>query len=133
MSRRIRRDHSGTGVVATIVGVAVFLVLLLLATQVLFDLYARSAVAAVAFDAARIVAGSDAGASAASLARAEDAARADLGVYSRGARFRWQVTANDVELTVAVHNPSLLPRVVVGSLGLDEVTRSAVVARERVR
>jgi hypothetical protein len=52
-------EETGTGLVGSVAGFAVFLVLLLLAAQVMFDLYARSAVTAAAFDAATKVAGYD--------------------------------------------------------------------------
>ncbi|MGH9065987.1 MAG: hypothetical protein ACRD0J_00455 [Acidimicrobiales bacterium] len=111
----------------------VFLVLLLLAVQVLFDLYARSAVGSAAFDAARVVSGSDAGGTAAAQADAESYARGVLGGYGRQARFSWSVTADEVGLTVSVRSPSLLPAVVAGPLGLDSIVRHVVVRRERVR
>ena len=50
-------DEGGTGLVSTTAGVTVFLVLLLLAAQVLYNLYATSVVTAAAYDAARVVAG----------------------------------------------------------------------------
>lgn len=125
--------EEGTGLIASVVGVLVFLVLLLLAVQVLFDLYARSAVGSVAFDAARVVAGSDAGATVSAEADAERNARDDLGHYGQAASFTWAVDADNVQLTVSVHNPDLLPRLFTDGLGLDRVRRSVVVRRERVR
>lgn len=109
------------------------LVLLLLAVQVLFDLYARSAVTAAAFDAARVVAGSDAGGSPSSQSQAELDARRDLGAYGQRATFDWEVDADDVRLAVHVRNPSVLPAVFAAPLGLDSVDRSVIVRRERVR
>ena len=50
-------EERGAGLVSTTAGVTVFLVLLLLATQVLYNLYATSVVTAAAYDAARVVAG----------------------------------------------------------------------------
>jgi len=63
----------------------VFLLLLLFASQVLFDLYARSVVTAAAYDAARIVAGADAdgGADRQAVTDAESTARAQLGARAR--------------------------------------------------
>ncbi|MGH9064268.1 MAG: hypothetical protein ACRD0L_09930 [Acidimicrobiales bacterium] len=127
------RGQAGTGLIASVVGVAVFLTLLLLAVQVLFDLYARSAVGSAAFDAARIVAGSDAGATPAARADATTDARGVLGRYGSRATFAWQVEPDAVELTVSVDNPSLLPAFLSGPLGLDHVERTVVVRRERVR
>jgi Flp pilus assembly protein TadG len=123
----------GTGLVGTLIGVAIFLVLMLVAVQVAFDLYARAAVSAAASDAVRVVTGSDAGATPASLNDAEEAARSTLGAYGDRASFSWQVTADEVELTIYARNPSILPRSLVSGLGLDAVAQSAVVRRERVR
>lgn len=50
-------EERGAGLVSTTAGVTVFLVLLLFATQVLYNLYATSVVTAAAYDAARVVAG----------------------------------------------------------------------------
>ena len=127
------RDEIGTGLVATLAGVLVILLLVLLAVQVLFDLYARSAVTAAAFDAARVVAGADAGASQSSQGEAEGDARRELGDYGQRATFYWVVDAEDVRLVVRVRNRSVLPAVIAGPLGLDTVDRSVVVWRERVR
>src|SRR5437899_4056102 len=56
-SLRSRADEGRTGLVSTTAGVTVFLVLLLRAVQVLYNLYATSVVTAAAYDAARVVAG----------------------------------------------------------------------------
>ena len=120
-------------------GVLVFLVLLMLATQVLFDLYARSTVTAVAYDAARVVAGADSGAGNGADARAgaggvaESQARAGLGRYAGGAAFTWTVDDEVVQLNVKVQNPSLLPPVFKHALGIDTVDRTVRVRVERVR
>lgn len=53
MKRHRLVGEAGTGLLGTLVGVTIFLVLALLAVQVLFDLYARSALSAAIFDAAR--------------------------------------------------------------------------------
>lgn len=50
-------EEGGAGLVSTTTGVTVFLLLLLFATQVLYNLYATSVVTAAAYDAARVVAG----------------------------------------------------------------------------
>ncbi|MHB1486667.1 MAG: hypothetical protein ACYCS7_06660 [Acidimicrobiales bacterium] len=127
------RAQAGTGLIATVTGTLVFLILLLLAVQVMFDLYARSVVGAAAFDAARIVAGSDAGASPGSQAQAEAAARASLGRYGDRAHFMWSDTSQNVVLTISVESPSVLPSLVDGPLRLDTVNRTAVVRREMIR
>jgi hypothetical protein len=119
--------------VTTVVAVAVFLVLILLATQLAFDLYARSAVSAAAFDAARIVAGSDSGVTGASLSSAEETARRTLGAYGSSAAFSWRISSDQVALSVRVNNHSLLPRALASPLGLDSIARTVVVRRERLR
>jgi hypothetical protein len=116
-----------------LVGVLVVLLLILLAVQVLFDLYARSAVSAAAFDAARVVAGSDASGTPTSQTQAELDARRELGSYGQRATFDWAVDADDVHLVVRLRNPSVLPAVFASPLGLDTVDRSVIVRRERVR
>jgi hypothetical protein len=115
-----------------VTGTLVFMILLLLAVQVCFDLYARSAVEAAAFDAVRVVTGSDASATPAALAAAEQDARRVLGRYGALARFSWQVGATTVGLTVSVHDPSVLPAALLGPLGLDTVTETVVLRRERL-
>ena len=114
-------------------GVFVFLVLLLLATQVLFDLYARSTVTAVAYDAARVVAGADRSDDAGAVDIAESEARAGLGRYADGAAFSWRVDREVVQLRVRVQNPSLLPPVFKRALGIDTVDRTVRVRVERLR
>jgi hypothetical protein len=115
-----------------VAGTLVFMVLLLVAVQICFDLYARSAVEAAAFDAVRVVTGSDASATPAALAAAEQDARRVLGRYGGLARFSWQVGATTVGLTVSVHDSSVLPAALVGPLGLDTVTQTVVLRRERL-
>ena len=83
--------------IPTLAGFAVVLVLLLFATQVAFDLYARSAVTAAALDAVRSVADDHQAASytgnpdAASAAAAQAQARAmsALGRYGKVTSFQW--------------------------------------------
>jgi hypothetical protein len=111
--------------------VVVFLLLLLLATQVLFDLYATSTVTAVAYDAARVVAGADGGAPA--ISDAEAGARRQLGSYSDGATFSWLRDGDVVQLHVTVRNPSLLPSVFKRALNIDVVDRTVRVRTERLR
>jgi hypothetical protein len=119
--------------VPTVVAVAVFLVLLMLATQVLFDLFARSALTAAAFDAARVVAGSDASGTPSAQLIAEEQARRELGSYGSRASFSWSITADQVELSIHAHNSSLLPVLLSRPMGLDDITRTVLVRRERVR
>lgn len=131
--RRRARSEAGTGLIASVAGVAVFVVLLLLAVQVSFDLYTRSALSAAAMDAASAVAGSNGGATPAAQAEAAANARAILGSYGKRATFTWRVSPEAVELTVAVRNPSVLPAFAAAGLSLDQVSRTVVVNREMVR
>ena len=123
----------GTGLVSTVFGVAVFLIFLLLAVQVIFDLYARTTVTAAAYDAARTVAGADAAATPAAQADAEDRARNLLGSYGSRVQFRWSIDTDEVTLTVHVHNPTLLPAMLTQPLGMDTIDRSVRVRREAFR
>lgn len=127
-----RRDEEGTGLIASTVGILIFLIFLLLAVQVLFGLYARSAVTAATFDAARIVAGADAGATPEAQLDAEAGARRALGRYGQRVAFRWSIDADIVSLSVHVQSPSLLPAL-VRPLQLDTIDRTVRVRRERVR
>src|SRR5687768_13185417 len=84
----------GAGLIGTLAGVTVFLALLLFAVQLLFNLYAASAVTAAAYDAARVVAGSDGG----DLGRAEAHARQVLGRYADRVTFSWSLDGDTVAL-----------------------------------
>jgi hypothetical protein len=116
----------------------VFLVLLLFAVHLVVNLYAASAVTAVAFDAAREVAGADGGPRA--QGAAESRARAVLG--RAGApdvlRLSWAYPSTDgdgapdvVELRVHAESPSSFLRGV--SLPLASVDRTIRVRLERRR
>jgi hypothetical protein len=112
-------------------------VLLLLASQVLFDLYARSAVTAAAFDAARRVAGFDIATLPADQlsqaeADAEAQARVTLGRYGTSANFVWTLTPTVVALRVEVANPSLVPSGLARPLGIDTIDRTVRVRAERL-
>jgi hypothetical protein len=114
------------------VGVTIFLVLLFYAVQLALNLYATSTVTAVAFDAARHVAGSDGGPS--STAAAEAHARSILDEYeSRGGtlEFAWDTSRDDVVLLeVTAERPSLFARL---SVPFQRVHRTVRVRWERPR
>lgn len=119
-------------------GVGAFLVLLLFATHLVLNLYAASTVTAIAFDAAREVAGSDGGPVA--EAAAEARARALLGGIGRPGtlEFDWRYPSTDgdgepdlVEVRVEARSPSrLLP---AASLPFQTVERTVRVRLERLR
>ena len=106
-----------------------FVVLLGLAVQVAYDLYATSAVTGVAYDAARVVAGSDSTAA----VDAEATAVRVLGRYGTRARFEWQIGADVVALRVVVPNPSFLPAALRRPLRVDSADRTVRVRVERLR
>ena len=121
----------GTGVISSIFGLLVVIVLLLLAVQVTYDLYASSAVTAAAYDAARVVAGSDGGPGA--TAAAEESARRALGRYGERASFAWSMDGAFVELRVVAQNPSFLPASLRRPLDIDAVDRTVRVRAEGFR
>ena len=127
------RDERGAGVIATVAGVTVFLVLLLFAVQVLVGLYATSVVTAATYDAAKVLAGADAGDSALGRANAEAGARSQLGRYGQKASFGWENDAEVVRLHVQAPRLTLLPRSLVSGVGLSDIERTVTVRVERVR
>lgn len=110
----------------------VFLVLLLFAVQTLTNLYTTSVVTAVAFDAARQVAG--AGGGPGSVVSAEDQARRSLGRFSDRVAFDWSATDDDtVVLRVRALNHSTLLPVAAGPVAFDRIDRTIRVRVERFR
>ena len=131
-SRSAADRQAGAGLVPTLAGVTVFLAFLFLAVQVLFNLYARSAVGAAAYDAARLVAeAGDTGP--ATQRRAEDHARQVLGRYGDRVRFVWMVDTDQVRLRVTARNPSFVFPALGGAVGFDEIDRTVAVRTERLR
>ena len=98
----------GTGLIGTVVGVLVFLSFLLFATQLVLSLYATSVVTAVAYDAAKTVAGADAGASDDARREATVVARRALGRLGEQVELRWSTDGDDVVLRVRAPRASLL-------------------------
>ena len=131
----LRAQERGAGVVGAIGGVTVFFALLLVAVQLLFNLYATTVVTAVAFDAARVVAGADVGTDGdGGQAVAEASARRLLGRYGRRVTFDWRQSDDDtVVLRVRADNPSFVVRAWAGSLGFDHIDRTVRVRVERLR
>jgi hypothetical protein len=121
-------DETGSGLLGSVVGVTVFLVLLLFAVQLAMNLYATSVVTTVTFDAARKVAGSAHG----STTQAEADARTLLrGFDAASLRFTWGGNADVVTLHVVARRPtSLLPNV---SFPFATVDRMVRVRREQPR
>ena len=127
-------DERGAGVIGTMIGAGVFLLLLLFAVQVLVGLYTRSVLTAAAYDAAKAVAGADAGAGrdAASRADAEANAQAQLGEWGQKVSFQWDVCGDVVRLTARGPRPLFLPPALTGPVGLGDVVRTVTVRKEQV-
>jgi len=132
-SRRATAPERGAGVVATTIGAAAFLVLVLFAAHVVLGLYTTSVVTAVTYDAASEVAAADGPGAAGAVARAEAQARRQLGAYGRDAAFRWDLSPDEVALTVQARRPSVLPRMLVGGTALGDIERTVRVRVEKVR
>ena len=127
-----RRSERGGGPLSAWVGFVVFLVLLLFAVQTLTNLYTTSVVTAVAFDAARQVAG--AGGGPGSMASAEDQARRSLGRLSERVTFDWSATDGEtVTLRVEAANQSMQLPVVGAPAAFERIDRTVRVRVERFR
>jgi hypothetical protein len=125
-------DERGGGPISIWVGFCVFLVMLLFAVQVLFNLYAASVVTAISYDAARQVAGSEGGPT--YTADAEARARQSLGRYGDRVVFDWTGTSDEeVVLRVQSDNPNILLPVAIGPAALDRLDRTIRVRVERFR
>jgi len=110
------RADAGAGLFSTAFAFTVFLVFLLFAVQVLFGLYARTTVTAVATDLAQRAAGEGAALDGARFAAYEQEARRRLGRYGDDAEFRFALVDADgdgaddtVAVTVDADLPILLP------------------------
>ena len=123
------RSADGTGLLGSVIGVTVFLVLLLFAVQLGMNLYATSTVTAVAFDAAREVAGSAVGGD--GTAEAEARARDVLDRFPDDQLlFEWDIDADTVALTVRATRSRLLPHV---RFPFETIERTVRVRREAPR
>lgn len=129
-----RADEAGTGVIGTLLGAGVFILLMLFAVQVLVGLYTSSVVNAATYDAAKTVAGSDGGDAA--KADAVRTARAQLGSYGKRVTFTWDPEGTDadvVRLEARGPRPSFLPATLTGPPGLGDIVRTVTVRWEKVR
>ncbi len=116
-------------IIGTVIGFAIFMVLLLFATQVIVRLYATSVLTSVATRAAESVAQSPVPAD--DEAQAEASARLELGSFGRRkTRFVWEeADARQVVLHVVAHSPEFLP----GLPGWSRIARTVTVRTERFR
>lgn len=109
-------SERGTGVFATAFAFTVFLIFLLFAVQVVWGLYARTTVTAVASDLAQRAANEGTALDQARFARYAEEARRRLGGYGDDADFAFALTDADgdgrddtVAVTVDASLPVLLP------------------------
>lgn len=112
--RRVRdgAPERGAGIFASAFGFTVFLILLLFTVQVLFGLYARTTVTAVAADLAQDAANEGHELTDARMAAYAEEGRRRLGGYGEDAEFRFAVVDADGDLvddTVAVTVEASLP------------------------
>lgn len=123
------RQDPGTALVGSLVGFAIFLVLLLFAAQVVVRLYATSALTDAATRAAETVASSSDPAG--SESGAEVSARQQLGSFgATHTTFDWrEVDGQQVVLEVQGRSPEFLP----GLPGWSRIDRTVTVRTERFR
>lgn len=128
----IRRDERGTGLIGTLIGVLVFVLLMFFAVQVLVGLYASTVVSSAAFDAARIMASPGAAQDPLARARAEAAAKHDLGRSGSTASFDWQARDDAIVLTLTASRPTMLPSSIT-AITDKTISRTVRVRVERAR
>ena len=120
--------EDGAGLVSTLFGVGMVLLFLLLASHVLVHLYARAAVSAAAYDAARLASGSGGVTASAAAAHGRDV----LGAFGEKVRtFDVVVGTDEVRVHVTADSPALLPATFGRVLGIDEIDRTVTVRVER--
>lgn len=138
MARRRGHDDRGAGLVGTFAGVLVFVVFLLFAVQLLFNLYATSTLTAAGLDAARVVASqrvdhTNAASVQAAQQQAEARARSVLGRYGNKVQFAWTVDGDVVRLHLRARNPRAFFAGLDRAIGFDTVDRTIAVRVERYR
>lgn len=130
-------QQRGAGLVSTSAGLLVFMLLMLAAVQILFNLYATSMVTAAAHDAARAVAGLDAAADrCGSVADAEAAFVRSLGDYGAAGHATLHWTCNDpdvVRVRVVARHPTVLPERLAALTSLGRLDRTIEIRTESRR
>lgn len=111
-----------------------FLLLLMAAVQILFNLYANTMVTSAAHTAARTVAGYTASADrCAAVERASNRFVETLGDYGDGGHATLEWTCSDpdaVTVRISARHPTILPERMSGILGLGRLERTIVVRVE---
>ena len=122
-------SERGTGMVGTLVGFTIFIVLLLFATQMLVRLYATSTLTSAANRAAQEVA--EAPVPSAAVAAAQETAQSGLGTFgAKRTTFTWiEVDAQQVVLQVRGESPEFVP----WPGGWGPIVRTVTVRTERFR
>ena len=130
-------NERGTGLLGTLSGFFVFLLLLFAAVQILFNLYATSMVTSAAYDAARVVAGYDSAADRCAAVPAGEAIfRDSLGDYADQGLAQLTWTCNDadvVRVVVVADHPTILPPRLQGLIGLGHLERAIEIRVEDIR
>ncbi len=123
--------------IGTATGFLVFLLLMFVAVQVLFNLYATSMVTTAAHDAARSVAYFGSSADRCAAVRAAQAAMEDsLGDYAKAGHVTTSWTCSDpnsVSVRVVATHPTILPPRMAGILSLGHLDRTIRVRVEEFR
>ncbi len=124
----------GAGLVGTSAGFLVFLLLMLAAVQILFNLYANSMVTTAAHDAAREVAGFDASTDRCAATSGAEATFAEaLGDYGDAgyATLIWTCTDPQVvSVRVVADHPTILPPRMAGLISLGRLDRTITIRLE---
>lgn len=127
----------GAGLISTIAGLLVFLVLMLFAVQTIISLYARSLTTDAAYEGARIVAGARTSHDAAPVPdparlHAEEVVRRQLGSFGDRVSLDWSMSTWDsIALTIHARPPGFLWAQFGGSGRLIERTVRVRVERFR--
>lgn len=134
---RLTHQDRGAGLLSTSAGFLVFMLMLLAAVQIMFNLYATSLVTGAAYDAARQVASFDSSADRCAGATAAEASfLASLGDYGAGGHASLQWTCTDpsvVKARVQAQHPSILPKDLAGLSSLANLDRTIEVRVESLR
>lgn len=133
-----RRGDGGTGLLSTSIAVLVFLLFMASSVRLLSAMYATSTVMAISTDSARSVASrsvtsNDDEAVRRAEARAESAARRQLGRLGRRVTFDWTVSAREVRLHVVLVQPWRLGPSWSPTTAFSRVDRVIVIQRELPR
>lgn len=127
----------GAAVIGTTAGFVVFLLLLFVAVQILFNLYATSMVTSAAHEAARSVAGFGSPADRCAAVAAADARFEEaLGDYGDAGQVTlvWNCVDPDViTLRVIADHPTVLPPRLAGLLDLGRLDRTIAIRVETFR